>query len=183
MPQGEIRLRTGRNRTANGRCFFVARRGAFAKGGLCDPVIFFCSCGVNLLCFFRSPILAPHFFFSLLEKKKRAARAVQRKREVGCRRGRTVLLSRTAQRGVTLQPVWCKTDTAKPLQPLPLVRGEGECRANFHIGEAVVDIFSIFTGKKGRFSSVFRQKERGFSSNVAPLGKTFSFAPYQRQRE
>ena len=69
---------------------------------------------------------APHFFFSCAqEKKKRAAPGAKKKRTFDADSGRTVLLSRAAERKATAQQVWYKTDTAQPLRPLPLARGGG----------------------------------------------------------
>ena len=77
--------------------------------------------GANLLCFLQETVCAPHFFFSWAqEKKKRAAPGVKKKRTFGTTPGITVLLSRAAQCGATLHPVWCKADTALRSQPLPL---------------------------------------------------------------
>ena len=69
---------------------------------------------------------APHFFFSLLEKKKRAAWRSKEKEGLGADPGRTVLLSRATQREATFHPDRYRTDTAQPLRPLTLVRGKGE---------------------------------------------------------
>ena len=49
---------------------------------------------------------APHFFFSLLEKKKRAAWRSKEKEGLGADSGRTVLLSRAVLHRAAALPDW-----------------------------------------------------------------------------
>ena len=88
--------------------------GRFAKA---SPLPYFFNsylCSTLQICIvFRSPILAPHFFFSCAqEKKKRVAPGAKKKRTFDADSGRTVLLSRAAERKATAQQAWYKADTA-----------------------------------------------------------------------
>ena len=107
--------------------------GGLQRRSLCHSLLTPIYCSTLQTCIvFKESECAPHFFFSWAqEKKKRAAPGVKKKRSAGADLGRTVLLSRAAEHRAVFQPVWYKADTAKPLRPLPLMRGKGEMLRGF----------------------------------------------------